>query len=94
MATLRREAVEVEAHYREVHGIDCDFVCRKITIIEPLDTPVFSMMDKKPHSARMHEWVNDELRKVEPHTGWWVRYVVKWWNDLQQKLTARKAVRP
>lgn len=69
----------------------CDFVCQYVTTIAPIETPIFSMAPKVKATGIMHEWITDKLTPIEPHTGWWWRYVVKWWYDLRWKWVVRNS---
>ena len=90
MSILRREARETDEHFYKVHGVRCDFICRNIVTIDPINTPFVSQAPKVKANDVYHSWVQDKLTPVEQHTGWWWRYVVKWWWDLRWKLAVGK----
>jgi len=57
----------------------------QITLIDPIDTPFFSMAPKVKAKDTYHQWVTDVLKPVtEQRLGWWIRIPYGWFLSLKK----------
>jgi hypothetical protein len=85
------ELQESEHHCYEKHG--CDFICRHVTTIDPIDTPILSIAEKTKAPFAMHGWIADKLEPVPTTTATVVPTVVSTARAYMEKQKELESMR-